>query len=344
MEYRRLGTQRPRGLRDQPRLLAHLLGGGVEREQAAACIDRAFERRDQLHRHRQRLRARRRRGAPRGAARRAAARLLRARDEALLPDGRRDRGLSRGADRTKQIDASLRRLRTDYVDLYQCHRYDEDTPLEETMEALTEVVRAGKARYIGFSEWSAEQIAAALALPDVEHFVASQPQYSLLWRAPEARRDPALRAKGISQIVWSPLAQGVLTGSTGRRAAPAGSRAAQDDGVGDGPLPHGRGLRGGRAPPPDRPRTPGSRLHSSRSRGCCASRTSRPRSSAPRARSSSTKRVCLRCACSTRTRSRRSTRRSPASSCNQVKRTEHRFTVRFYGMDIASMCLEQPSS
>ena len=98
-----------------------------------------------------------------------------------------DRGLSR-EQVFKQIDASLARLRTDYVDLYQCHRYDRETPLEETMEALTEVVRQGKARYIGFSEWTAEQIRAALALvPGVEKFVSSQPQYSLLCRAPNAR-------------------------------------------------------------------------------------------------------------------------------------------------------------
>jgi aryl-alcohol dehydrogenase-like predicted oxidoreductase len=127
-----------------------------------------------------------------------------------MPNG--DRGLSR-AQILEQIDASLGRLRTDYVDLYQCHRYDDQTPLEETMEALTEVVQAGKARYIGFSEWSAEQIQAALDLvPRVEKFVSSQPQYSLLYRVPEAEVIPLCGRSGISQIVWSPLAQGVLTG------------------------------------------------------------------------------------------------------------------------------------
>jgi aryl-alcohol dehydrogenase-like predicted oxidoreductase len=125
------------------------------------------------------------------------------------PDG--GSGLSRGQVHT-QIDASLRRLRTDYVDLYQCHRYDWETPLEETMEALTEIVRAGKARWLGFSEWPAEKIEAALALPDVEKFVSSQPQYSMLWRGPERDVIPLSKANGISQIVWSPLAQGVLTG------------------------------------------------------------------------------------------------------------------------------------
>jgi aryl-alcohol dehydrogenase-like predicted oxidoreductase len=123
-----------------------------------------------------------------------------------------DRGLSR-AQVLKQIDNSLSRLRTDYVDFYQCHRYDVETPLEETMEALTEVVRAGKARYIGFSEWTAEQIQAALDLvPRVEKFVSSQPQYSLLYRVPEEDVIPLCRDNGISQIVWSPLAQGALTG------------------------------------------------------------------------------------------------------------------------------------
>jgi aryl-alcohol dehydrogenase-like predicted oxidoreductase len=138
-----------------------------------------------------------------------------------------DRGLSR-VQVHKQIDASLARLRTDVVDLYQCHRYDSETPLEETMEALTEVVRQGKVRYIGFSEWTADQIRAALALvPRVEKFVSSQPQYSLLYRVPEREVIPLCQETGISQIVWSPLAQGTLTGKykPGEEAA-AGTRAA----------------------------------------------------------------------------------------------------------------------
>src|SRR5512141_407240 len=122
-----------------------------------------------------------------------------------------DRGLS--AEQVyKQIDASLKRLRTDYVDLYQCHRYDVNTPLEETMEALSTVVRQGKARYIGFSEWTAEEIAASLEIPGTVKFVSSQPQYSMLFRKPEAEVFPLCAANGIGQIVWSPLAQGVLTG------------------------------------------------------------------------------------------------------------------------------------
>jgi aryl-alcohol dehydrogenase-like predicted oxidoreductase len=132
----------------------------------------------------------------------------------------------------KQIDDSLARLRTDYVDLYQCHRYDEDTPLEETMAALTEVVRAGKARYLGFSEWTADQIKAALTLSSehgYEKFVSSQPQYSMLWRVPEAEVIPICAANGISQIVWSPLAQGALTGKyKPGEAPPEGSRATSE--------------------------------------------------------------------------------------------------------------------
>ena len=128
-----------------------------------------------------------------------------------FPMGGRDRGLSR-AQIHKQIDASLERLRVDYVDLYQCHRYDDDTPLEETMQALTEVVESGKTRYIGFSEWPPDKIQEALEMPGVAKFVSSQPQYSMLWRRPEAEVIPLSEHNGISQIVWSPLAQGVLTG------------------------------------------------------------------------------------------------------------------------------------
>jgi len=144
----------------------------------------------------------------------------------FFPMTAEDKGLSR-AQVFKQIDASLQRLQTDYVDLYQCHRYDEDTPIEETMEALSEVVRMGKARAIGFSEWSPQNIRDALAVPDAVKFVSSQPQYSLFWRRPEKEVIPLCAANGISQIVWSPLAQGLLTGKyrKGERP-PEGSRAA----------------------------------------------------------------------------------------------------------------------
>ena len=146
----------------------------------------------------------------------------------FAPMSEEDKGLSR-AQVHKQLDASLQRLRTDYVDLYQCHRYDWDTPLEETMEALTEAVASGKVRYIGFSEWPAEQIQAAMDIGGVEKFCSSQPQYSLLHREPEEEVIPLCAANGVSQIVWSPLAQGVLTGKyLPGQSPPADSRATSD--------------------------------------------------------------------------------------------------------------------
>ena len=146
----------------------------------------------------------------------------------FFPMSATDRGLSR-AQILKQIDASLARLNTDYVDLYQCHRYDDDTPLEETMAALTEVVAAGKARFIGFSEWPADKISAAIAMTGVAKFVSSQPQYSLIHREPETQVIPLSAANGISQIVWSPLGQGVLTGKyKPGETPPSGSRATND--------------------------------------------------------------------------------------------------------------------
>jgi len=185
--------------------------GGVERDRAEACVTRAFELGinfiDTANVY------------GRGVAESFLGEVLasRPRESYVLatklyfPMSETDRGLSR-EQVFKQLDASLARLRTEYVDLYQCHRYDESTPLEETMDALTEVVRQGKVRYLGFSEWSAPQIQAALDLPGVERFVSSQPQYSLLARGPESDVIPLCAANGISQIVWSPLAQGVLTG------------------------------------------------------------------------------------------------------------------------------------
>jgi len=140
-----------------------------------------------------------------------------------------DRGLS-AAQIEKQLDASLARLRTDHVDLYQCHRYDDATPLEETMQALTRAIDSGKTRYIGFSEWPADKIEAAINMSGVARFVSSQPQYSLLWRDPEREVIPLCAANGISQIVWSPLGQGVLTGKYRPDAPPpAGSRATSEE-------------------------------------------------------------------------------------------------------------------
>jgi aryl-alcohol dehydrogenase-like predicted oxidoreductase len=201
-------------------------GGGVSNKQAEACVDKAFDVGinfiDTANVY----------GG--GSAEEFLGEVLtrRPRDSYVLATKlyfpvNGDRGLSR-EQVFKQIDLSLGRLRTDYVDLYQCHRYDRETPLEETMEALTEVVHQGKARYLGFSEWTADQIRAALALvPRVEKFVSSQPQYSLLHRVPEREVIPLCKENGISQIVWSPLAQGALTGkySPGEEPA-AGTRAA----------------------------------------------------------------------------------------------------------------------
>jgi aryl-alcohol dehydrogenase-like predicted oxidoreductase len=144
--------------------------------------------------------------------------------------GRNDRGLSR-KHIMESIDGSLRRLQTDYVDLYQAHRYDYATPLEETMEAFADVVHGGKAHYIGVSEWRAEEIRAAHELArDLKiQLVSSQPQYSMLWRVIEAEVVPTCEELGIGQIVWSPLAQGVLTGKyVPGQPPPAGSRATDD--------------------------------------------------------------------------------------------------------------------
>lgn len=203
-------------------------GVGVEREQALACVKRSFDLGinfiDTANVY------------GKGAAETFLGEVLAKvpRDKYILatklfgPMNESDRGLSR-AQVFKQIDASLQRLRVDYVDLYQCHRYDAETPLEETMEALSEVVMQGKARYLGFSEWSPKNIEDALKLKKVEKFVSSQPQYSMLWRQPEKAVIPLCAKNGISQIVWSPLAQGVLTGKYAAGAKPpAGTRATND--------------------------------------------------------------------------------------------------------------------
>jgi aryl-alcohol dehydrogenase-like predicted oxidoreductase len=227
MEYRRLGSS---DLIVSKIGLGSWLtfGSGISDARAVACIDRAFALGlnfiDTANVY------------GRGAAEALLGKVLRGRprDSYVLatklyfPMSDEDRGLSR-AQILKQIDASLERLGTDHVDLYQCHRFDPATPLEETMTALTEVVRAGKARYLGFSEWTAAQIEAAQSMAGVEHFVSSQPQYSMLWRLPERAVIPRCAATGISQIVWSPLAQGVLAGKYHAASGyPADSRAASE--------------------------------------------------------------------------------------------------------------------
>ncbi|GGX78664.1 aldo/keto reductase [Streptomyces anandii JCM 4720] len=145
-----------------------------------------------------------------------------------MSDDPADQGLS-PAQIARQIDASLTRLKTDHVDLYQAHRFDASVPIEDTIEAFQKVVEQGKARYLGFSEWTPEQIRTAIDIAGPGLFVSSQPQYSMLWQAPEAEVFPLSAANGISQIVWSPLAQGVLTGKyEPGRPAPRGSRFASD--------------------------------------------------------------------------------------------------------------------
>jgi aryl-alcohol dehydrogenase-like predicted oxidoreductase len=203
--------------------------GGVGREQTEACTEAAFEAGinffDTSNVY----------GT--GAAEETWGEILsrRPRDSYVLatkvyfPMSATDRGLSAEQIR-KQLDASLKRLQTDYVDLYQCHRFDTRTPIEETMEALTEAGEQGKARYLGFSEWTPEQIEAGLEVPGAAKFVSSQPQYNMIWRAPEAEVFEVCQENGISQIVWSPLGQGVLTGKyRPGEAPPADSRAADDE-------------------------------------------------------------------------------------------------------------------
>jgi aryl-alcohol dehydrogenase-like predicted oxidoreductase len=204
--------------------------GGVETEQTRACTEAAFAAGitffDTANVY------------GRGAAEEAWGEILskHSRDSYVLAtkvfgqmsDDPADHGLS-AVQIAKQIDASLKRLRTDHVDLYQAHRFDVQTPIEETVEALQQVVEDGKARYLGFSEWTPEQIQAAIDIAGPDLFVSSQPQYSMLWQAPEAEVFALCEANGISQIVWSPLAQGVLSGKyKPGEAYPEGSRAAID--------------------------------------------------------------------------------------------------------------------
>jgi aryl-alcohol dehydrogenase-like predicted oxidoreductase len=230
MRYRRLGSS---DLEVSEISLGSWLtfAGGVGFEQTRACTDAAFEAGinffDTANVY------------GRGAAESAWGQILagRPRDSYVLAtkvwgqmsDDPADRGLS-AAQIGKQIVASLARLQTDHVDLYQAHRFDPDVPIEETIEAFQQVVASGKARYLGFSEWTAEQVQAAFDLAGPDLFVSSQPQYSMLWRAPEVELFGPCAANGISQIVWSPLAQGVLTGKyRPGQAPPPDSRAANSD-------------------------------------------------------------------------------------------------------------------
>jgi 1-deoxyxylulose-5-phosphate synthase len=227
MQYRELGDS---GIQVSEISLGSWLtyGVDVEAKAATACVDRAFDEGITL------IDTSNIYG--RGAAETFLGNALKGRKresyvmatKLFFPMNDTDKGLSR-AQVMKQIDASLTRLQTDYVDLFQCHRYDDETPIDETMEALSDVVKAGKARAIGFSEWSPKNIRVALAVPDTVKFASSQPQYSLLWRRPEKEVIPLCATNGISQIVWSPLAQGLLTGKYSASAPPpADSRAAHE--------------------------------------------------------------------------------------------------------------------
>ncbi|MGN6677149.1 MAG: aldo/keto reductase family protein, partial [Streptosporangiaceae bacterium] len=148
-------------------------------------------------------------------------------------EGRNDRGLSR-KHIMESANASLRRLGTDYLDMYQAHRYDHETPLEETMRAFDDLVRQGKVLYVGVSEWRSEEIASALRIADqmgLDRIISNQPQYNIIWRVIESEVVPLCQKEGIGQIVWSPIAQGTLTGKYLPGAAPpAGSRATDDRG------------------------------------------------------------------------------------------------------------------
>ncbi|ABG06086.1 aldo/keto reductase [Rubrobacter xylanophilus DSM 9941] len=233
MEYRRLGGS---GLRVSEIALGSWLtyGGSVAEERARECIRRAYELGinffDTANVY------------ARGAAEEIVGRALRgfARESYVLAtkvyfpmgEGPNDRGLSR-KHIVEQCHASLKRLGVDYVDLYQCHRYDPGTPLEETLRALDDLVRQGKVLYVGVSEWSAEQISEALRVADemgFDRIVSNQPRYNMIQRHIERRVMPLCEVEGVGQVVFSPLAQGVLTGKYRPGEAPAeGTRAANPE-------------------------------------------------------------------------------------------------------------------
>jgi aryl-alcohol dehydrogenase-like predicted oxidoreductase len=233
MEYRRLGGS---GVKVSEISLGSWLtyGGSVAEEQATACINKAYEIGinffDTANVYR------------RGAAEEIVGRALKHfdRDSYFLAtkvyfpmgEGPNDSGLSR-KHITEQCHASLRRLGVDYVDLYQCHRYDENTPLQETLRALDDLVRQGKVLYVGVSEWTAEQISDALEIAremNLDRIVSNQPQYNMIQRRIETDVIPLCESEGIGQVVFSPLAQGVLTGKYSPGDAPdEGTRAADPE-------------------------------------------------------------------------------------------------------------------
>jgi aryl-alcohol dehydrogenase-like predicted oxidoreductase len=233
VEYRRLGNS---GVKVSEISLGSWLtyGGSVAEEQAVSCIDRAYEIGinffDTANVY------------MRGAAEEIVGRALRdfERDSYFLAtkvyfpmgEGPNDRGLSR-KHITEQFHASLKRLGVDYIDLYQCHRYDENTPLEETLRTLDDLVRQGKVLYIGISEWTDDQISDALRIAgemNLDRFVSNQPRYNMIQRRIEGRVIPLCEREGVGQVVFSPLAQGVLTGKYRFGDAPEeGTRAADPE-------------------------------------------------------------------------------------------------------------------
>jgi aryl-alcohol dehydrogenase-like predicted oxidoreductase len=234
MQYRQLGNG--------PLMVSEIsfgtwltVAGGVERTQAIACVHTALDHGINLFDTANQYGA--------GEAERVLGEALRSsshsRDKYLIatkvfnPVGDEpDKGLS-AAQIARQLDRSLARLGTDYIDLYQCHRYDKETPLDETLQALDQAVQSGKVRSIGFSEWPADKIVAAAQSTAAHGWIpmtSSQPQYSMLWRKPEAAVFAACRNNGIGNIVYSPLAQGVLTGKyQPGQPPPEGSRAANSE-------------------------------------------------------------------------------------------------------------------
>src|ERR671914_3128066 len=231
MEYRRLGKS---GVKVSEISLGSWLtyGGSVAEEQAKSCIDRAYELGinffDTANVY------------MRGAAEEIVGQALKDFErhsyflatKVYFPmgEGPNDRGLSR-KHITEQCNASLNRLGVDYVDLYQCHRYDENTPLEETMRALDDLVRQGKVLYVGVSEWTADPIADALRLAkemNLDRIVSNQPRYNMIQRGIEAEVVPLSEREGVGQVVFSPLAQGVLTGKYHPGEAPEGGTRAAD--------------------------------------------------------------------------------------------------------------------
>jgi aryl-alcohol dehydrogenase-like predicted oxidoreductase len=232
MQYRRLG-QGPLEVSELSFGTWLTVAGGIGRQQAIGCVHAALDHGITLFDTANQYGA--------GEAERVLGEALRdhARDRYMIatklfyPVGDEpDHGLS-AAQIEKQLECSLRRLGVDMIDLYQCHRYDKETPLEETLEALDRVVRAGKVRAVGFSEWTAEQIDAAQAISEaggLTKFSSSQPQYSMLWRKPEAAVFPACARHGIGNLAFSPLAHGVLTGKYAPgQPPPPGSRAASEE-------------------------------------------------------------------------------------------------------------------